>query len=94
MVVGDVGDVSEIHALSIIIVEVYKFVSTMHIQNVPGRKVNVLGGHSIGHSNQTSVYVHVSEIVIPLYSCKIVDKKEILRTVCNTGIYCSSDSLV
>jgi hypothetical protein len=25
--------------------------------------------------------------------CKIVDKKEILRTVSNTGIYCSSDKV-
>jgi hypothetical protein len=31
----------------------------------------------------------VSEI--SLYSCKIVDKKEILRTVSNAGTYCSSD---
>jgi predicted transport protein len=29
--------------------------------------------------------------VISLYSSEIVDKKEILRTVSNTGIYCSSD---
>jgi hypothetical protein len=28
-----------------------------------------------------------------LYSSKIVDKKEILRTVSNTGIYCSSDKV-
>jgi hypothetical protein len=27
---------------------------------------------------------------ISLYSSKIVDKKEISYTVCNTGIYCSS----
>jgi hypothetical protein len=31
---------------------------------------------------------------ILLYSSKIVDKKEILRTVYNTGIYCSSDKVV
>jgi hypothetical protein len=30
---------------------------------------------------------------ISLYSSKIVDK-EILRTVSNTGIYCSSDKVV
>jgi predicted transport protein len=30
---------------------------------------------------------------IPLYSSKIVDKKEILRTVSNTGMYCSSDKV-
>jgi predicted transport protein len=27
------------------------------------------------------------------YSSKIVDKKEILRTVSNTGIYCSGDKV-
>jgi hypothetical protein len=31
--------------------------------------------------------------VISLYSSKIVDKKEILRTVSNTGIHCSSDEV-
>jgi hypothetical protein len=30
------------------------------IQSVPGGKLNILGGHSIGHSKQKSVYVHVS----------------------------------
>jgi predicted transport protein len=30
---------------------------------------------------------------ISLYSYKIVDKKEIARTVSNTGIYCSSDEV-
>jgi hypothetical protein len=30
-------------------------------------------------------------IAISLYSSKTVDKKEILRTVSDTGIYCSSD---
>jgi hypothetical protein len=31
---------------------------------------------------------------VSLYSSKIVDKKEILHTVSNTGIYCSSDSSI
>jgi hypothetical protein len=31
------------------------------------------------------------DTAISPYSSKIVDKKEILRTVSNTGIYCSSD---
>jgi hypothetical protein len=31
-----------------------------YIQGVPGGKVNILGGHSVGHSKQKSVYVHVS----------------------------------
>jgi hypothetical protein len=30
---------------------------------------------------------------ISLYSPKIIDNKEILRTVSNTGIYCSSDQV-
>jgi predicted transport protein len=30
---------------------------------------------------------------ISLHSSKIVDKKETLRTVSNTGIYCSSDKV-
>jgi hypothetical protein len=31
-----------------------------YIQDVSGGKVNILRGHSIGHSKQKSVYVHVS----------------------------------
>jgi hypothetical protein len=31
--------------------------------------------------------------VISLYSSKIIDKKEILRAISNTGIYCSSDKV-
>jgi hypothetical protein len=30
-----------------------------YIQSDPGGKVNILGGHSIGHSKQKSVYVYV-----------------------------------
>jgi hypothetical protein len=35
---------------------------TMHtaIQNVPGGKVNILGGHSIGHSKKKTLYEHMS----------------------------------
>jgi hypothetical protein len=32
------------------------------IQNVPGGKVNILGGHNTGHSKHRSVYVQVSYI--------------------------------
>jgi hypothetical protein len=28
-----------------------------HIQGVPGGKVSILGGHSVGHSKQKYVYV-------------------------------------
>ena len=30
------------------------------IQGVPWGNVNILGGHTIGHSEQKTVYVHVS----------------------------------
>jgi hypothetical protein len=69
------------------------------IHGVTGGKANILGGHSIGHSKQKK-YMYMCPIpkgfrdeAISLYSSKIVDKKEILRTVSNTGIYCSSDSV-
>jgi hypothetical protein len=37
------------------------------IENIPGGKVNILGGHSIGHSKQKSVNVHVSFSEIELW---------------------------
>jgi hypothetical protein len=30
------------------------------MQDVPGGKVNILGGHSIAHSEQRNVYIRVS----------------------------------
>jgi hypothetical protein len=35
----------------------------------------------------------IPDRVVSLYSSKTVDKKEILRTVLNTGIFCSSDKV-
>jgi len=32
----------------------------IYIQGVPGGKINILGGHSIGHSKQKYLYEHVS----------------------------------
>jgi len=32
----------------------------IYIQNVPGGNVNIVGGHSIGHSKQKCLYEHVS----------------------------------
>jgi hypothetical protein len=32
----------------------------LRVQSVPGGKVNILGGHIIGHSKQKTVCVHVS----------------------------------
>jgi hypothetical protein len=65
----------------------------------PGGKVNFLGDHSCGHSKQ-NLFMYTCRIpngfrdrIISLYSSKIVDKKEILRTVSNTGTYCSSDKV-
>jgi hypothetical protein len=40
-----------------------------------------------------AVFRKVSEIELSLYSSKIFDKIEILLTICNTGIYCSSDKV-
>jgi hypothetical protein len=70
-----------------------------NIQNVPGGKVNILLGHSVSHCKWNRVHLHVSyserfrDRAILLCSSEIVDKKEILRTVSNTGIYCSSDKV-
>jgi predicted transport protein len=72
----------------------------MVIQSVPKWKETIVEGHSIGHSEQ-KVYMYMCPIqndlrdrTISLYSCsKIVDKKEILRTVSNTGIFCSGDKI-
>jgi hypothetical protein len=61
--------------------------------------VNILGGHSIGYSKQKlCMYMcpipnGFRDIAISLCSSKVVDKKEILRTVSDTGIYCSSDKV-
>jgi hypothetical protein len=56
-------------------------------------------GHIIGHSKQ-KLYMYLCPIpngfrdrAISLYSSKIGDKKEMLRAVSNTGIYCSSDKV-
>jgi hypothetical protein len=69
------------------------------IQGVPGGRVSILECHIIGHYKK-KVYVYMCPIAngfrdtaISLCSSKIVDKKEILRTVSNTGIYCSSDKV-
>jgi len=35
-------------------------VEKQYIQRVPGGKVNIVGGHSIGHSKQKYLYEHVS----------------------------------
>jgi hypothetical protein len=38
----------------------FQSVRLLYTQGVPEGNVNILGGHSIGHSKQKSVYVHVS----------------------------------
>jgi hypothetical protein len=71
-----------------------------NIQSVQGGKVDILRGHSIGHSKQKYVHIYMCPIpngfrdrAISLCGSKSVDKKEILRTVSNTGIYCSSNKV-
>jgi hypothetical protein len=54
------------------------------IQDVPGGKVNILGGHSIGHSKQKSVYVHVFYSVrFPRQSYFTVQHKKGDKTDCS-----------
>ena len=35
-------------------------INETNIQSVPGGEVNIMGGHSIGHSKQKTLYEHVS----------------------------------
>jgi hypothetical protein len=64
------------------------------MQDVPGGKANILGGHSTGHSKCTCVLFRTdSETGISPNILKIGDNKEISRTVSDTGIYCSSDKV-
>jgi hypothetical protein len=56
---------------------------------VPGRKVSILAGNSIG-----PIPNGFPDRSISLYSSKSVDRIETLRTVSDTGIYCSSENLV
>ena len=39
---------------------VWRYLFIYYIYSVPGGKVNILGGHSIGHSKQNTLYEHVS----------------------------------
>jgi hypothetical protein len=89
---------SLVHAACLTHVILLDFIKLI-TQGAPGGKVNILGGHSFGHCKQK---VCMYKCLIPkgfrhrdisLYSSKIVDKKEILRTVSNAGIYCSSDKV-
>jgi hypothetical protein len=68
------------------------------IQNFPGGKIHILGGHSISHSKQKCACTRpilngFRDGAVSLWSSKIVDKKEILHTVSNTNIYCLSDKV-
>jgi hypothetical protein len=73
------------------------FLFPIYLYKVSQKKVNIRGHLNVGHSKN---YMYTCRIpngfrdtAISLYSSKIVDKKEILRTVSNTGIYCSSDKV-
>ena len=65
---------------------------------VPGGKTNILGGHSIGHTKQTTLNEHVSyskRFPRQLFDCTVAKLliKNILHTVSNTGISYSSDKV-
>jgi hypothetical protein len=72
------------------------FKLSCNTQDVPGGKDNIMEGHIINYFKQKKIaYTYMCPIPKgSLYSSKIVDKKEILRTVSNTGIYCSSDKVI
>jgi hypothetical protein len=53
-----------------------------HIQSTLGANINILPGHSIGHSKQNCVCSCSQYGAISLHSCKIVDK-ELLRIAYN-----------
>ena len=40
--------------------QIFFVLKSCDIQGVPGGKVNILGGHIIGHSKQKILYEHVS----------------------------------
>jgi hypothetical protein len=67
------------------------FETERYIQSVPGGKLNIMGGQSIGQSKQKFVLVYIYVSYSERYSSKIFDKEEILGTVSNTGIYCSRE---
>jgi hypothetical protein len=50
-------DVCTVHLVRFI---VQTNICTTYIQGVPGGKDNILGGHSIGHSKQKTLYEYVS----------------------------------
>jgi hypothetical protein len=58
----------------------------MNIQSVPRGKVNILGG-------TCPIPNGFQDGVISLYCSKIVDEIEILRTISNCSICCSSDKV-
>jgi hypothetical protein len=62
----------------------------------PRVKVSILGGHSMGHYVTSCVCMcpilnSFQYRAVSLYSCKVVDKEEILRTVSDTDIDSSRD---
>ena len=62
------------------------------IQRVPGGKVNILGGHGIGHSKQKCLYEHVSysERLVLVF---IIDS--IVRTLAKVRVrYTTNDGFI
>jgi hypothetical protein len=71
------------------------------MQDVPGGKVNTLGGHSVDHSKQKKKYIYTCVLFrtiseIKLFHCtvpKLLIRKRYYVTVSDTDIYYSSDKV-
>jgi hypothetical protein len=68
------------------------------MHTVPGEKINILVGHSIGHFKQKEVYIYtcvlfltVSEIYLFHSTAPKLAIRKRYYTFYNTGIYCSND---
>jgi hypothetical protein len=73
---------------------------SMHYTWCPKEERSIFWEVTVSVILNKKVYMHICHILngfrdtaILLYSSKTVNKKEILRTVSNTGIYCSSDKV-
>jgi hypothetical protein len=94
MDVGSVTDVSEVHAVSIFKMEVSSMSRSSCIYTVSREERSIFWEIIVSVSLRKKVYTRMNmcpfrDRAFWTYSCKMIDKKEILRTVSN--IYWSSD---
>jgi hypothetical protein len=78
----------------------YLFSSNSYIHRVCQEEMSIFWEVIVSVILSKKCYMYMCPIpngfrnrVISLYSSKIVDKKEILRAVSNSGVYCSSDKV-